>query len=87
MREFTDFNRKEGRGIRLRYVPIRDIFQIHVYKQGAWEGVLKDIWVIMLWDLDIKKRELVLALSEMKKNHHLVADFDIFGNFICTFED
>lgn len=87
MEKIFDFNGKSSSRIRLRYIPTRNVFQIHVHKQGAWEGSLKEVWQVMYWDLDVRAREVKLALNEMKKNHHLVADFGISGNFICTFED
>ena len=86
MRELIDFHRKNSCGFKLRYVPGRDVFQLHAGKDGAWEGPLKEIWQKMHWDFEIANKEIRLALSEMDKNRHFVADFGIWGTFICTFE-
>jgi hypothetical protein len=86
MEKLIDFNGKDRCGFRLRYVPERDVFQFHAGKYGAWEGDLREVWQKMHWDFEIENKEVRLALSEMEKNRHLVADFGIFGTFICTFE-
>lgn len=86
MRQLIDFNKKDSCGFRLRYVPERDVWQLHAGNHGAWEGQLKEVWQKMHWDFEIENKEVRLALSEMDKNLHFVADFGIFGSFICTFE-
>ena len=86
MQKIIDFNRKDEVGFKLKFVPERDSWQFHAGKYGAWEGQLREIWQKMHWDFEIENREVRVALSEMQKNKHFVADFGIFGTFICTYE-
>jgi hypothetical protein len=86
MEKLTEFNNRDSCGFRLRYVPERDIWQFHAGKHGAWESQLREIWQKMHWDFEIANSEVRMALSEMDKNRHFVADFGIFATFICTFE-
>ena len=86
MRQVVDFNDKNRTGYRLRYIFKKDRFQLHAGKYGAWEGQLREIWQKMNWDFEIANSEIRMALFEMEKNRHFVADFGIFGTFICTFE-
>lgn len=71
-------------GYRLRYVPDRDVYQIHSGAYGAFEGSLRDIWQKMYWEYEISNREVQFALDQMEKNSHNVANFGIFGIFIFT---
>jgi hypothetical protein len=86
MEKLIEFNNSGSLGFRLRYVPEKDVFQFHAGKHGAWEGQLREIWQKMHWDFGIENKEIRMALSEMEKHKHFVADFGIFATFICTFE-
>lgn len=79
----SDFNNFSG-ALRLRYVPKRDVFQIHSSNRGAFEGSLKEVWQKMHWDFEIDNKEIRYALAEMERKSHNVADFGIFGSFLFT---
>ena len=53
-------------------------------KHGVYEGSLIQVWQKMNWDYKIHNSEVRLALREMEKNRHSVAEFGIFGSFILT---
>lgn len=72
-------------GYRLRYVPETDLYQIHS-EHGAFEGPLVQIWQKMVWEYEFENKEIRMALDEMMKNDHDVANFGIFKSFIFTQE-
>lgn len=44
MEKLIDFKRNKGSGFKLKYIPERDLFQLHASGKGAWEGGLREIW-------------------------------------------
>ena len=76
-----------GAGFRLRYVPGKDLYQIHSGEHGAFEGPLRLIWQKMVWEFEIENSEIRYALSEMADKGHNVANFGIFGGFLFTTKD
>jgi len=83
----NDYINDKSGACRLRYVPKRDVFQVHTENYGAFEGSLKEIWQKMHWDLEIENKEIRYALAEMERNKHNVAEFGIFGSFLFTKKD
>lgn len=74
-------------GYRLRYIPERDVYQIHSDNDGAFEGPLRLIWQKMNWEFEIANSEIRYALEEMANKGHNVANFGIFRTFIFTQKD
>lgn len=68
---------------RLRYVPEKNEYQIHSKGFGAFAGPGRII-MRKAMEMGIGPHELSIALSEMDKYSHNVAEFGIFGGFLYT---
>lgn len=76
-----------GKGVglfRLKMVDY-DVFQIHSPK-GAFEGH-KDVIFAKAESLGVQPQDLPLAVDEMMRKGHNVAEFGIGGGFIFTKKD
>ncbi len=84
MKNTQTYGKSNASGFRLRRVPESGLYQIHSGDHGAFEGDLMSIWQKMNWEFEIANKEIRMALEEMKKNDHNVANFGIWGTFIFT---
>lgn len=68
---------------RLKFIPDRKVYQIHSRTSGAFEG---NLWEIKqkACQMGLESREFDMAVHEMIKYGHSVAEFGIYGKFIFT---
>ena len=70
---------------KIKYLPGKNICQLHTTNYGAWEGSL-EIVVNKVIEIGMRQEELSMAIEEMFNNQHNIAEFGVNGYFILTKE-
>lgn len=83
----TQISGNNGSGYRLRKISKTGLYQIHSGNHGAFEGDLLSIWQKMVWEFEMSNSDIRIAIEEMGKLDHNVANFGIHGGFLFTQKD
>lgn len=70
---------------RLKYDKVRDEYQIHS-RTSAFTGPMHLICAKAV-ELGVEPKEIIVALDQLDKYQHNVAEFGVLGSFIMTKKD
>jgi len=68
---------------RIKFLPAKQVYQIHSKRDGAWEGDLMSISKKAV-EMGLDQEELTKAYETMIRTKDLVAEFGINGTFMYS---